>query len=380
MIEQLEKLPDIDFVDNADLEKIENQMVEDYCEKYMELEGEEADLERSDPITLVLYACAVQIYQMYLHIDRAGKMNLLKYSFGPYLDNVASLFGIEREKAKSSNVTVRFTLSEAQSGATAIPAGTRVTDGGKYFKTDAYAEIKAGELYADVLCSAMEQGSESNGISIGAIKTLVDPIPYMQDVSNINVSDGGSDEESDDSLRERVYISPSRYSTAGTEEAYEYWVKTYNQDITDAIVYSSEPGTVNIAFLVNGGIPSESMINGLTSYITDKKIKPITDKVVISAPGTVDYGIKLKYFINNSDRDAAATIQRNISAAVDDFVKWQGSKIGRDINSSELIMRLIKAGAKRVEIESPVYQKVPTTSVAHLSGSPSVTYGGMEDD
>lgn len=82
-------------------------------------------------------------------------------------------------------------------------------------------------------CTSIETGVDLNGIHEGAIQTLVDPIPYIESVTNITETDGGADPESDESLKDRIYIAPSRYSTAGTEEAYIYWVKTYNSTIAD---------------------------------------------------------------------------------------------------------------------------------------------------
>ena len=79
-----------------------------------------------------------------------------------------------------------------------------------------------------------------------------------------------ADPESDESLKDRIYIAPSRYSTAGTEEAYVYWVKTYNSTIADVKVSSDNPGEVDIVFLMDDGIPSQEMITGLTKYITDR--------------------------------------------------------------------------------------------------------------
>ena len=236
VIEQIERLPDVSFIDDdINLDGIQKQMLQDYQDKYMEETGEETVLDRGEPIALILYACSVQIYQMYMYVDRAGKQNLLKYAFGAFLDNLAALKGIERTAAKPATVTMRFTLSEAQTGAIAIPAGTRVTDGEAYFTTDKYAEIKAGETTVDVACTSIETGVDLNGIHEGAIQTLVDPIPYIESVTNITETDGGADPESDESLKDRIYIAPSRYSTAGTEEAYIYWVKTYNSTIADSV-------------------------------------------------------------------------------------------------------------------------------------------------
>lgn len=93
----------------------------------------------------------------------------------------------------------------------------------------------------------------------------------------------------------------------------------------------------------------------------------------------VNYSISLTYYINSSDSGSVETIQSEVAKAVDDFVTWQQSKIGRDINSSELIKRVTAAGAKRVEIKSPVFQKIGGTSIAYCT-SKNVTYGGVEDD
>lgn len=379
MITEIENLPEISFTDNMSLPEVESQMVHDYQEKYLELTGETTSLVRGEPISLILYACAVQLFQMYLYIDKAGKENLLKYAEGDALDNLAALKGITRTAATTATVTMKFTLSAPQSGVVAIPKGTRVTDGSVYFATNAYAEILAGDTEVEVACSALEAGEDSNGIMTGAIDSLVDPIPYVASVTNTDESAGGADTESDESLRDRIFIAPSRNSTCGTKESYQYWVETYSQNISDVLITSSTPGEVDISFLVNGEIPKEADVKGLQSYIEDPEIKPLSDKVVVSAPAAQDYTISLMYYINRSDSDQVQTIQGAVESAVSDYVDWQHAKIGRDINPSELIKRVTAAGAKRVEIASPAFTRVPETGVANLA-SKTVTYGGVEDD
>lgn len=44
---------------------------------------------------------------------------------------------------------------------------------------------------------------------------------------------------------------------------------------------------------MDDGIPSQEMITGLTKYITDPNIRPLTDKVVVKAPTAVNYSISL---------------------------------------------------------------------------------------
>lgn len=59
------------------------------------------------------------------------------------------------------------------------------------------------------------------------------------------------DIESDDSLAERIYIAPSKYSVAGPEESYRYWVKTFNSSVTDVYIDSENPTEVLIEFIMN---------------------------------------------------------------------------------------------------------------------------------
>lgn len=384
MIKEIESLPDVSFIDNMTLEDVEAQMIRDYQDKYKEVTGKDIVLERADPDALIIYACAVQIFQELLYVDRAGKQDLLKYSYGEYLDNLAAMKGISREPAKASMVKVRFTLSELRPEPVGIAAGTRVTDGEIYFETQDYAEIAVGKESVDVVCKCLTDGISGNELPVGTINVLVDPVPYVATVANLEVTRGGSDIEDDDSLKERVYIAPSKYSVAGPEEAYAYWVRTFNSSISDVLVHSedtgSSPYTVQIEFIMEDGeLPTESLIIGLQDYLYNGQIRPLTDHVVVKAPDTVEYKLEVKYFINRSDIGKANTIQTEVNAAVDEFITWQRSKIGRDINPSRLVQMMVAAGAKRVEVTYPVYQIIGKTNVAKLS-SKKVTYGGIEDD
>lgn len=380
MIQELKNLPDVSFIGDVTLKDIEDSLVRDYEEKYFETTGEKIILARADPVTLLLYACAVQFYQGYKYIDKAGKMDLLKYAYGPYLDHIASMKGITREQAKPARVMVRFTLSEVRPNTIEIPQGTQVTDGSMYFETEQYAEIKPGSGYIDVECVCLVSGSDGNDLQPGEINTLVNPIPYVASVSNIEETAGGVDIEDDDSMKERVYIAPSSYSVAGPEDAYRYWVKTFNSGISDVLVQSDNPVDVIVEFIMSDGeLPTTGLIQGLQLYLQNKQIRPLTDKVTVKAPDTVDYKLDVRYYINTSDLKRADTIKANVNAAVEQYIVWQRSKIGRDINPSQLIQMMVSAGAKRVEVKLPVFQVVGAANVAKLV-SQTVTYGGIEDD
>ena len=69
----------------------------------------------------------------------------------------------------------------------------------------------------------------------------------------------------------------------------------------------------------------------------------------------------------------------NVDKYIENYKVWQGSKMGRDINPSELTGQIMAAGAKRVEIIEPQFTVVPEGTVAFLAEE-SIVYGGLEDD
>ena len=252
----------------------------------------------------------------------------------------------------------------------------------KYFNSLEYAEIKAGESYADVVVQAEEAGAESSGILSGAIKILVDPIPYISGVSNTTPSTGGLDTEDDDSLTRRIYLAPSVYSCAGPRDAYEYYAREWRGDVADVRIVSPQPDEVNIYFVIEDEtglrLPNPTELAGMAEHMDDETIRPLCDHVSCLAPEEVDYTISFTYWIAESNQRSASEIQSKVTAAVKDFQTWQ-RKLGRDINPTELIARLRAAGAKRVKLTAPADVAVQTMMLPKCTGV-TATYGGLEDD
>lgn len=381
-IQTIEDTPEISFIDNKTVDDVRSEMVADYEEYMSGAEGRAITLDRSSPHRMVLYSAAAQIYQAMQYVDRAGKLNMLKYSYSDFLDNLALLKGITRLPAAAATTTLRFSLSTARTVATAIPAGTRVSAGGSlFFATSDYAEIAAGDLTVDVAAACTVPGADGNGLEAGEVSTIVDPIPYVATAANVATTEGGADIESDDDLAARVYLAPSAYSTAGPEDAYLYHARKFNAGIGDVVATSDqEAGQVDVVFLMSdGSAPGAAMIAGLQEYLSGKTIRPMTDLVTVSAPEEISYSINLTYYINRSDSARAVTIQAAVEQAVADFLTWQRT-IGRDINPSKLVALVMAAGAKRVTVSAPAYTTVAATKVSAVSGTPVISYGGLEDD
>lgn len=370
---KLDNLADIVFVD-ADADEVESYVIG----RYEAITGR--TLAKGDPVRLFLLTVAALIVLLLNKINETGKQNLLRYATGDNLDHLGALVGVERIPAKAAVTTMRIRLSAKLQTATIIPAGTRFTAGDNvFFALDAPLVIDAGATSADGSATCLTKGELGNGYVAGQLKTLVDPVPYVDSVANITTSEGGAEVQADDSYREDIRLAPENFSTAGPEGAYIYHAKRASTKIADVTVWSPEAGKVEVRPLLAGGeLPGDEMLQQVKATLDDKKVRPLTDNISVLAPEKVDYTISLTYYIASDNKTQATAIQNAVNAAVDNYVLWQKSKLGRDINPSELIVRVMAAGAKRVAVTAPVFKVTTDTQVA-ICSTKTVTLGGIED-
>jgi len=318
-------------------------------------------------------------------IDYAAKMNLLAYSSSDFEDHIGLLVGTTRLPADRARTTIKFTLSTALPNATEIPVGIRVTpgDGNIYFATAETLTIPAGETEGEVLALCLVTGTAGNGFLPGQINRPVDPLPYVQSVANTTTSEGGADIEDDESFRDRIHLAPEHFSVAGPKGAYEFWAKTANAGIVDVQVLGPEdgtdPGEVKIYPLMQGGIiPGEEILDLVYDTVSAGDIRPDTDHVFVLPPEVVTYDADVTYWIDRTNATRATAIQTAVNMAFADWIVWQASKLGRDINPSELNHRLVAAGAKRTEIRTPEFAELLKYQVGKI-GTQNLVYGGLED-
>lgn len=381
-VNKLYSLPDISVIDGVDIENMKKEMVADFEDCYKSETGESITLYPADRDRIKLDIVANKLYQAYQCIDKGFKMNFLKYAYGDYLAHLGALKKTFKQKSKPAVTVLRFMLQEARAQVTAIPGGKRATSGDNiFFATDDYAEIAAGELFIDVPATCTEAGTEGNGYMPGQINTMVDRIPYVERVQNVTESDGGSGEESDADYRERIFLAPSSYSTAGPEDAYIYWVRQYNSGaIEDVKVNTTDDAVVDIRLVLKGGaLPSAGFIADLTAYLSESAIKPLTDKMIVAAPDVVEYELDFTYYIGRSNKDNVETIQASAEEAKEAYIAWQRTHIGVDINTDVLVEFLRAAGVKRAEIRKPGFTVISDMQIASAV-SVNMAYGGLEDD
>ena len=369
-------LPEVEFVD-TDTEALVNKLIAGY----EEITGR--TLYPADPVRAFILWLASIIIQERVGINESAKQNLPRYAEGENLDSLSEIFhNTYRLEPTAATTTLGFYITTTLEEDYIITDELEVTvDGVINFATTGYLIFKAGENYAEVGAICQSVGTIGNGFTPGQVSKLVsDEFLYFREVANTTTTAGGSEEESDTAFYNRMRESEESYTTAGPRGSYAYHAKSVSSQISDVSAESPEDGVADVRIMLYGGkLPDKELIDRVQEYLSADDIRPMTDKVIVAAPDTIEFDIEATYYI---PRDKAATtkeIKQAVELATENYTLWQTSKMGRDINPSYFNAMLMESGIKRVDITTPVFTEIPKGSVAVLRNC-NVTFGGVEDE
>lgn len=325
---------------------------------------------------------------VYNYINSQMQQRFLENSRGEVTDEFARDANVQRIAPTPASDTIKFTLSAEQGRNVIIPQGTRVTpDGLVFFATEDVGIIPAGDTSVNVVAVCTEPGEDYNGIEAGTITTLVDPINYVSEVTNLYGTDGGDDgetytEEGDERLKERIRLA-NLLATDITEDAYIYHTMTADASIVDVYIDSPNPFYIVIYPLLEGGkLPDSDLITKITKVFNNdlKKDRHLADYVTVQSPTQVEYDIKFKYYVTVENEKAAINLVEREGGMIDSYIKWQCEKLGRSINPDALRRELMdntdELGVlvERVTITSPTFQELTAKQVAKFSGTLQVSH------
>lgn len=369
----MNRLPEVNFLETEPQFYIDEQIRE-----YEVLSGRKLSV--ADPVYLIFKSIAYGRVKHAIRTNDALRQQLLAYARDGVLDHKGSHWDTGRIGGDSATTTIRFLLEEDRIGIAFVKKGTAITpDGDLIFRTlyDSVASDEQG--YLDVVAECDESGVVGNGFEPGEIQELINPIQYVRGCANITTSEGGTERESDEAYKKRIQSAPEKMSTAGSLEGYKYYAFKASPLITDVYPSTPEPGRVIVRALLSGGdIPGEEMLEKINEELSDKKVRPLTDRLEVSGPEVVKYDLTGRYFISKETPDIER-VKVKVERAISDFVEWQSERMGRDINPSRLIEMCVSEGAKRLEIDSPEFEVVEEGQVAKVDIL-NLEFGGVEDD
>jgi len=295
-------------------------------------------------------------YREVLLLERfnAGMSKLLyQFSHAPILDYIAALVAVERLPASKAGCLIEFTLVPGH-GNVVIPGGTRVAshDGQAIFETADDMVIAAATNTVEVIATAQVAGKIANGYEVGQVNRILDPYAYVSGASNTTVTGGGADAETDESLRERIRLAPSQYSTAGSRASYIFHAKSANPAIIDVSVNSLIPGTVYVVpLLFEGGY--EQVIEDIYKTCSAENVRPLTDTVIVSKPKFIHYEIDVE--ITALTTANLSSVQNGVKKALQEYAMAKSQKLGLDIVRSHISQVCRIEGVYDVRVVNPSF-------------------------
>lgn len=333
-----------------DLEVIISEMVADY-EQRTGRTLHPAQVER-----LLINSFAYRESLVREKIQYAASQNLVDFASAPVLDYLGQLVGVSRLASSAATVTIEFTLVTGHGGVT-IPQGTRVstTDGVAVFETTIDEIVSAGASTATVEAVCIDEGSAGNGYAVGTITEIMDPLAFVSEATNTDISGGGAEQEDDEALRERIKLAPASFSNAGSRGAYEFFALSASPSIIDVAVLGPPdiaPGQVEIYPLMeDGSVTSPTVLTAVDAAVNSEKVRPLTDTVTVIAPTQVTYAIDVDVTIL-TEADPT-TVQAAIEEKLNAFVLAKRQKLGQDILLTQVISQCMVEGVYTVDVIEP---------------------------
>ena len=317
-------LPIPNFI-NRDATTIINEMVADY-----ELRTGRT-LEPAQVETLLINAFAYRELLLRNQIQDASLQNLVEYARFPMLDHLGVLVGVTRLPAALAQTTLLLTLVSGH-GNVVIPNGLRVssTDGRAVFELVEDTTVLTGVDTVSATFIAQTAGKLSNDYAIGTVSVILDPQPYLATAANTDVTVGGSDEEIDEQLRDRIKLAPSAFSNAGSYKAYEFWAKSTSPLIIDVAVTNPVPGTVEIfPLMANLATTPNEILTAVAAVLNSDKIRPLTDTVIVTSPTSINTAITVGLILYEGtvQSDIVPVVISNLEAFRDGRRKLLGQDI-----------------------------------------------------
>lgn len=320
-------------------------------------------------MSLRLHAVAAELFSLEAQADFVMRQSFPQTAEGMYLDRHAQLRGLSRGEARKAEGQLRFYLSAAATSALAVPAGTECrTASGTAFVTTETGIISAGESECTVAAEASAAGKGGN-VPAEAVYFVILPPAGVAGVINDAAFHGGSDAESDESLRIRVLDSYRRLPNGANAAYYESKVLEYPGAAAAEILPRNRGiGTVDVIFAVTEGVPSLAQISEVKAILDAER--EICVDVQVQAPTTVIVDVNAALTVAE-DSDPAAVCAA-AEAALEAY--FTGELLGQPIYRAKLQTLLMSVdGVENCSLTAPAADIPGTSGTLPVAGTISIS-------
>lgn len=306
-------------------------------------------MEDTADLAVRLYAAAAEIQALYIYADWALTQSFPQSAAGKYLDYHGQLRGITRKSGHKAGGILHFKIDSARAEPLRVPAGTVCTTAGLVrFVTTEDALIRAGALYADAAAEAEIVGTAGN-VPAERITNMTRAPVGVTGVTNPAAFAGGSGEEDDESLRERILDSFIRLPNGANAAFYELRALSHpGVEAVRVIPRHQGIGTVGVVVSSAGGVPEQALLQEIQDDLDS--VREIAVDVTVMAPELerMDLAVRILPKPGRSFDSAQAAVRTALTAWFD------GGLLGKPVYRTQLGKVILDTGlVETYEIAAP---------------------------
>ena len=353
-----------------------DQIFEEAKKLYKNLSGN--DIVPASEESYLLSTISALLGNIKAEMNRVALENYLPYARNKRLDLKGKFYGSRGERlgANPARTTMRCNISTTVERDIIVPKGTRFIYKTFIFVSEEEYRIEKGKSYVDipVVC---ETTGDIGVILTGEIKEIVDRYDYFESCENITEVTGGRDIEDDERYRVRIGEIPESFTSAGSEGAYKFWAKRASSLVTDVIIKSPTPNTLDIYVCNNQSLIASEEKKKIKEYLEQEDIKALNDLITIKDPISYKYNIKIKYYLYKNAKNSKDLIEKRLNEKLLAYTK--SLKMGDSINSQDLI-GICKSDSdiKKIEIEEPKEYEADDITICNCQNI-TLTFMGSEE-
>ena len=306
-------------------------------------------MEDTADLAVRLYAAAAEIQALYIYADWALTQSFPQSAAGKYLDYHGQLRGITRKSGHKAGGILRFKIDSARAEPLRVPAGTVCTTAGLVrFVTTEDALIRAGALYADAAAEAEIVGTAGN-VPAERITNMTRAPVGVTGVTNPAAFVGGSGEEDDESLRERILDSFIRLPNGANAAFYELRALSHpGVEAVRVIPRHQGIGTVGVVVSGEGGVPEQALLQEIQDDLDSVREIAVDVTVMAPEPERVDLAVRILPKPGKSFDSAQAAVRTALTAWFD------GGLLGKPVYRTQLGKVILDTGvAETYAITAP---------------------------
>ncbi len=340
--------------------------------QYRELSGFDADNASDIGIRLKIFAAEMAEY--YARLGELERQVFPRTSGGKYLEFHAETKAVFRKPGLKAAGSLRFLRETPAYNDIVIPAGVvcatrpQNNEAQLRFVTTSETVLHAGELFADAPAEADAAGGGGN-IAARAVCVMITPAAGVSAVENPEPFSGGADQESDESLRERLLLAYKNISN-GTNSAFYHDIAISHEGVGSVNVLPRRRGRGTVDVVVDCRDPDagDEIISALQSELGVRK--EINVDVLVLAARKVTRAVAVEITpLPGHDRNM---VSENVKEETVRFLNGLG--VGNPLLLASLGSRILNVeGVYNYSLSAPERDYFPAEDEVIRPGTVSVT-------